>query len=308
MEGGDALDVICQTHAQHGTTSLLATTMTAPKSEIAHALAGVSAAMELAAPNGARLLGVHLEGPYINAGKLGAQPNFTRDGMLEEIEAFHKLAPIKVLTLAPEVDSHLDLIAQLVKHGIRVQLGHSLGRYEDGVEALKRGATSFTHLFNAMTALHHREPGLVGAAFAHATYAELIPDLVHVHPGAIKAALRAIPKLYCVSDSTSAAGMPDGEYKLGQHHVQKCLGGVRLPDGTLAGSCLTMDQALRNLVSIGLDLADAARRLSTYPAEMLGLIDRGQIALGKHADIVVLDRKLNIKAVYVEGIAFNLPR
>ncbi len=137
--------------------------------------------------------------------------------------------------------------------------------------ALEAGASSFTHLYNAMTGLHHREPGIVGAALAHARYAELIPDLLHVHPGAIRVALRSIPCLYCVTDSTAAAGMPDGQYKLGSHTVTKCLGGVRLPDGTLAGSTLTMDQALRNLVKIGLPLAEASQRLSQFLADYLGL-------------------------------------
>ncbi|GLR14144.1 N-acetylglucosamine-6-phosphate deacetylase [Chitinimonas viridis] len=306
MEGGDALSVITRIHARHGTTSLLATTMTAPKREIEHALSGVATVVAQRTSGGARVLGVHLEGPYINPGKLGAQPNFARDGVLNEISSFNNLAPLRVLTLAPEVQGHMALISELVSRGIRVQLGHTLGSYEDGVEALKHGASSFTHLFNAMTGLHHREPGMVGAALAHAEYAELIPDLLHVHPGAIKAALRAIPKLYCVTDSTAAAGMPDGNYKLGRHTVTKCMGGVRLPDGTLAGSTLTLDEALRNLVSLGLDLDDAARRLSTYQAELLGLDDRGQLKPGAYADIVVLDRNLKLKAVYVEGEPVNL--
>jgi N-acetylglucosamine-6-phosphate deacetylase len=123
-------------------------------------------------------------------------------------------------------------------------------------------------LFNAMSPMHHRDPGMVGAALAHAAYAEIIPDLLHVHPGAIRAALRAIPRLYVVTDSTSAAGMPDGEYHLGSQRVTKCLGGMRLAGGTLAGSTLTMDQALRNLVSIGLPIADVSARLSRHAADV----------------------------------------
>ena len=114
-----------------------------------------------------------------------------------------------------------------------------------------------------MSKFHHREPGIAGAALAHAEFAEIIPDLLHVHPGAIRAALRAIPCLYCVTDSTAAAGMPDGDYNLGSHRVTKCLGGVRLADGTLAGSTLTMDQALRNLVGLG--LAWTTRRAACPP-------------------------------------------
>ena len=128
--------------------------------------------------------------------------------------------------------------------------------------------------------MHHREPGMVGAALAHAEHAEIIPDLLHVHPGAIRVALRAIPGLYCVTDSTAAAGMPDGEYRLGRHRVTKCLGGVRLADGTLAGSTLTMDQALRNLVALGLPLAEASRRTAALAAQHLGLADRGRVEVG----------------------------
>ena len=152
-----------------------------------------------------------------------------------------------------------------------------------------------------MSPLHHREPGIVGAALAHAKYAELIPDLLHVHPGAMRVALRALPCLYCVTDSTAAAGMPDGEYKLGSHTVTKCLGGVRLPDGTLAGSTLTMDQALRNLVKIGLPLAEASQRLSQFPADYLGINERGRLQPGAWADCVRLDRSLTLTAVMVEG-------
>jgi N-acetylglucosamine-6-phosphate deacetylase len=149
--------------------------------------------------------------------------------------------------------------------------------------------------------MHHRNPGLVGAALAHAEFAEIIPDLLHVHPGAIRAALRAIPRLYVVTDSTAATGMPDGEYRLGSQRVTKCLGGVRLADGTLAGSTLTMDDALRNLVSLGLPLADVSNRMSRYPAEYLGIEDRGRIARGAWADIVVFERDLTLIATYVEG-------
>jgi N-acetylglucosamine-6-phosphate deacetylase len=154
------------------------------------------------------VLGVHLEGPYINPGKIGAQPDFARPLVSDEIRQLDARAPIRLITLAPEVDGNVDVIESLVAAGYQVQLGHSLATYEQSVEALARGARGFTHLFNAMSGMHHREPGVVGAALAHAQYAELIPDLLHVHPGAIRVALRAIPHLYCVSDSTAAAGMP----------------------------------------------------------------------------------------------------
>ncbi len=306
MEAGDALATIARTHARHGTTSLLATTMTAPIPDIEAALRAIGIACQTRPAGCARVLGAHLEGPYINAGKLGAQPDFATPATLDEVRRLASFAPLPLITVAPEIAGHLQLVQVLSASGMRVQIGHTLGTYEDGVAALQHGAAGFTHLFNAMTGLHHRAPGMVGAALAHAEYAELIPDLLHVHPGAIKTALRAIPRLYCVSDSTSATGMPDGQYMLGRVQVNKCLGGVRLADGTLAGSTLTLDQALRNLVGLGLDLADASRRVSTYAADYLGLAERGRIAPGAFADLVVLDRQLQLKAVYIEGEQIDL--
>ncbi|GLU32884.1 N-acetylglucosamine-6-phosphate deacetylase [Trinickia caryophylli] len=301
MEAGDAIETIARTHARHGTTSLLATTMTAPRDELMAVVAGLGHAARTRAPGGSRVLGVHLEGPYINPGKLGAQPDAAVSAALDEVLKYLSIAPVRVVTLAPEIAGHMEIISEMAARGVRVQLGHSLATYDDAVAALKHGACGFTHLFNAMSPMHHRNPGLVGAAFAHAEYAEIIPDLLHVHPGAIRAALRAIPRLYVVTDSTSATGMPDGEYRLGSQHVTKCLGGVRLADGTLAGSTLTMDDALRNLVSLGLPLADVSNRLSRYAADYLGIEDRGRLARGAWGDIVVFERDLTLAATYVEG-------
>ena len=302
MEGGDAAATIAQRHAVHGTTALLATTMTAPMTDLQSAFEGVRSVCANQRPGTARILGVHLEGPYINPGRLGAQPDFARPVSLQELAQLHALAPIRLVTLAPEIPGNMEAISELVAAGYRVQIGHTAGSYDDGVRALERGAAGFTHLFNAMTGLHHREPGMAGAALANAQYAEIIPDLLHVHPGAIRVALRAIPCLYCVTDSTSATGMPDGDYQLGRQTVTKCLGGVRLADGTLAGSTLTMDQALRNLVSVlGLSLSESSRRVSTHAADHLGLPDRGRLAPGAWGDVVVLDRELLLTGVYAQG-------
>ncbi len=307
MEGGDSAHVIAAVHARHGTTSLLATTMTAPPEDIVTALKAVGEACAHPRPGSARILGVHLEGPYINPGKLGAQPDFAKVASKADVDELQQHAPLRLITVAPEMPGHLELVRALTDAGMRVQIGHTTGSYEDGVAALKHGAAGFTHLFNAMNPLHHRSPGMVGAALAHADYAEIIPDLLHVHEGAIKVALRSIPKLYCVTDSTAATGMPDGEYMLGRQVVHKCMGGVRLGDGTLAGSTLTMDQALRNLVqTLGLDLADASKRVSTNAADYLGEAERGRLAPSCFADLVVLDRDLKIQAVYIEGEACEL--
>lgn len=302
MEGGDALARVSELHARHGTTALLATTMTASAADLETAFTAMRALGLERRPGAARVLGVHLEGPYINPGKLGAQPDFARTFAMNELLRLHDLFPIRLITLAPEVPGNMEVIDALCAAGFRVQIGHTLGSYEEGLQALSKGASGFTHLFNAMTGLQQRAPGMVGLALAHANYAEIIPDLIHVHAGAIRVALRAIPGLYCVTDSTAASGMPDGEYRLGCHTVTKCLGGVRLADGTLAGSALTMDQALRNLVhDIGLTLVDASRRVSTHAADYLGLTDRGRLAVGAWGDAVLLDRDLKLLDVYVEG-------
>lgn len=303
MDAADAVATLARTHARHGTTALLATTMTAPLADIEAALRALAPLCRARTPGAARVLGVHLEGPYINPGRLGAQPDFARLPALAEILALHAIAPIRVLTLAPEVEGALALIAPLVDAGMRVQVGHSKASYEQACEALRCGAAGFTHLFNAMSGLHHREPGAAGAALAHALHAELIPDLLHVHPGAMRAALRAVPQLYCVTDATSATGMPDGQYRLGRQTVTKCLDAVRLADGTLAGSTLTMDRALRNLVfALGLPLAEASARLSTHAASYLGEPGRGVIEAGAFADLVLLDAaSLEIRQVFVEG-------
>ena len=306
MQGGDAAVTVARTHARHGTTALLGTTMTAETDDIVRALQGLSTAITARSPGTARVLGVHLEGPFISAERLGAQPPLVVEATLQDVQRLHAIAPIKVLTLAPEIGRHLDLIPALSALGIRVQLGHSAGSYDEGVAALKAGAAGFTHLFNGMTGVDHYHPGIATAALAHAEYAELIPDLQHVHPGAIRTALRAIPRLYCVTDATAATGMPDGEYALGIQRVHKCLGCVRLESGSLAGSALTMDQALRNLVALGLALDDASDRVSRFPADYLGLHDRGRLQPGAWADLVVLDHHLRVRQVVVEGESIAL--
>jgi N-acetylglucosamine-6-phosphate deacetylase len=306
MSGREAIRAATRMHARHGTTCLLATTMTAGKEDLRRVFDAAGAFVQERAPGGARVLGIHLEGPFINSGKLGAQPDATRTGTLEEIRDLHRRAPIRVVTLAPELSGHMEFIQALGEMGIISQMGHTLASYETAVAAFGAGVRGCTHLFNAMTGLHHRTPGVVGAALALAEYSELIPDLLHVHPGAIRLALRAIPKLYCVTDATAGAGMPDGSYTLGSQNVTKCGCGMRMADGTLAGSTLTMDEALRNLVSLGLSVADASRRVSTYPADFIDAQDRGRIQAGCWADLVVLTPDLHLSNVFVEGEEIDL--
>ncbi len=301
LAGADAVRTVARTHARHGTTSLLPSPVTAPEADLTVALTGIAAVHGERRPGEARVLGAHVEGPYLSPGKLGAQPPFARPPDAGEMDRLMALAPVRIVTMAPELPGALELIAHLAAAGVRVQLGHSLASYDETVAALDAGASGFTHLFNAMSGLDHRQPGMVAAALAHAEYAALIPDLVHVQAGAIRAALRAIPRLFCVTDAAAAAAMPDGSYPLGSHTVQKRGDSVFLADGTLAGSALTMDRALLNLLGLGLDLADAAKRLATYPADFLGLTDRGRIDAGAWADLVVLDGQNRLDAVFVEG-------
>jgi N-acetylglucosamine-6-phosphate deacetylase len=306
MAGEAAVRAMARFHARHGTTSLLATTVTAPKDELRQALCAIGVVAARRRSGEARVRGAHLEGPFINPDALGAQPPFALPPDLALVDELCRLAPVKVATIAPEVDPGHALLQRLRGYGARVQLGHSCATCEEARAALAAGAAGFTHLFNAMTGMHHRAPGMVGAALALARHAEIILDFHHVAPAAAQAALRAIPGLYGVTDAVAAAGMADGEYLLGRHRVIKQGDTVRLADGTLAGSLLTMDRALRNFVALGLDLRAAAERLSTVPAAYLGLEDCGRIVPGARADLVVLDDEMRLCAVYVEGEAIAL--
>jgi N-acetylglucosamine-6-phosphate deacetylase len=299
MEGADAVRHIARFHAQHGTTALLATTVTAPAEAILRAAEGVAAAVH--APGSARVLGLHLEGPFISPDALGAQPPYAIPADLALADALAAIVTLRVVTLAPEMDPDFAVTRDLRARGVRVQVGHTTCSYALALAALQAGANGFTHLFNAMSSLHHRAPGCAGCALAHAEHAEMIFDLQHVSAGAVLAARRAIPGLYGVTDSVAAAGMPDGEYRLGTNIIRKTGATVRLADGTLAGSVLTMDAALRNLLSLGLPMAEASARLSAIPARYLGLADRGQITVGAAADLVIVDADGALLGVVAEG-------
>ena len=302
MDGADSVRRMARFHARHGTTALLATTVTAPADDLRRAMGGVAQAMAEPGP-GARVIGAHLEGPFISPDALGAQPPFAIAPDLALLEELAALAPIRVATYAPEIDQTGALLAAFRRLGTRAQIGHTTCSYAQARAALAAGAAGFTHLYNAMPGLRHRHAGVVGAALALADSAELILDLHHVEEGAALAALRAIPRLHCVTDAVAAAGMPDGDYHLGTHPIIKRGDIVRLADGSLAGSVLTMDQALRNLLRLGLPLADAARRCSTLPAEYLGLEDRGRLVPGAAADLVIVNEAGHVQGIACEGRA-----
>jgi N-acetylglucosamine-6-phosphate deacetylase len=301
MEGAAAVRTMARFHARHGTTTLLATTVTHERPALTAAFAGISDAMEAPAADGAEVLGVHLEGPFISAEALGAQPPFAIPPDLDLVAMLHDTAPIRVATMAPEIDPDGRLVAWFVAHGVRAQIGHTRCSYEVAKAALGQGMTGFTHLGNAMTGLHHRAPGAVGCALAHARHAEVILDFQHVAEGAVLAALRAIPGLYAITDAVAAAGMPDGSYRLGTHPIEKRGPTVRLADGTLAGSVLTMDRAFANWLALGLGPVEAVRRTSTIAAGYLGLEDRGRLVPGCRADVVALGADGQVEAVWREG-------
>ncbi len=301
MEGAAAVRRMARFHARHGTTALLATTVTAPAADLRAAFAGIGAAMAAHEPGTARVLGAHLEGPFISPDALGAQPPYAIAPDLALVDELAALAPLRVATMAPEIDPDGALLRGLVRLGVRAQIGHTACSYAEARRALVDGAAGFTHLFNAMSGLHHRAAGAAGCALAHAESAEMIFDLLHVEAAAVRVALRAVPGLYGVTDAVAATGMPDGAYRLGRHTILKRGEAIRLADGTLAGSALTMGRALRNLLTLGLPLGDAARRLSTLPADHLGLEERGRIVVGAAADLVIVDAAGHVLEVIAEG-------
>jgi N-acetylglucosamine-6-phosphate deacetylase len=289
-------------HAAHGTVALAPTTVTAPIPQIESVLADIAAAQAKPRAGEARVLGAHLEGPFINPDRLGAQPPFARPGDAALVLKWTERFPIVIATVAPEIAGGLDVFRVFAEHGCRPQAGHTLASFDQIDTAFACGCTGFTHLFNAMSGAHHREPGAAAWALARGEYAEIVCDFNHVHPAMILAARRSIPKLYTVTDASAAAGMPDGEYTLGHHRVFKRGLKVTLEDNeTLASSAITMADAVRNLVSIGVPLAEAVAMASTRPAEYLGRADLGRIVPGARASMVQLDVKLKVEGVWIDG-------
>ena len=302
MSGEAGVRQTLKYHAAHGTVALAPTTVTAPVPLIEAVLADIAATQAKPRSGEAAVLGAHLEGPFINPGRLGAQPPFARPGDASLALKWAERFPIVVATVAPEIAGALDVFRVFAEHGCRAQVGHTLASFDQIGTAFACGCTGFTHLFNAMTGAHHREPGAAAWALARAEYAEIICDFNHVHPLMILAARRSIPKLYTVTDASAAAGMPDGEYSLGAHKVFKRGLKVTLEDNeTLASSAINLADAVRNLVSIGVPLAEAAAMASTRPAEYLGLTDLGRIVPGARASMVQLDVKLKVEGVWIDG-------
>jgi N-acetylglucosamine-6-phosphate deacetylase len=253
-------------------------------------------------PGEAVVLGAHLEGPFINPLKPGAmEVSLILEGDAALARSWVEKFKIVIATVAPEVPGGLDVTKALAERGVRVQIGHSIATPLVTEEAIHCGCSGFTHLFNAMSQMEHRSPGVAAYALAKGRFAEIISDLVHVDATVLLAAYRAIPRLYAITDAT-AAGMPDGTFEWGGRRVIKKGQRITLENGTtLAGSAITMLDAFRNLISLGLSLEQAAEMTSARQAEYLGLQDVGRIEPGARACLVKLDEDLRLQGVWVDG-------
>jgi N-acetylglucosamine-6-phosphate deacetylase len=295
-------------HAQHGTTALLATTVAGGVDELLVAEEAIRAVIAAPGEGEAAVLGIHLEGPFLSPVWPGA------------IEARHFLAPdlqlaepllegggVRLVTLAPELPGALELIRRLVAAGVVVSCGHTDATYEQARAAVTAGARAVTHAFNAMRPLHQREPGMLGGLLdLPEVTCEVICDGVHVHPAAVRLLRRVkgTARTMLVTDAIEATGLPDGDYRLGDRTVAVRDGRATLPGSeTIAGSTLTMDQAVRNVVAFcDVTVEQAARMAATTPAELLGIADRrGAIEPGLDADLVVLEPDLSLVGVLACG-------
>ena len=300
------LEAMARFYASHGVTSFLATTWTASRPSLVKAL-DLAEEMQGRIRGGATLLGVHLEGPYLNPVRCGAQDvNHIRRAQKEEALEFLDSGVIRLLALAPEFDENLWLIDECVRRGITVSAAHTAANFEQMQRAVERGVTHLTHSYNAMQGLGHREPGTIGAAMAlPQVQCELIADNIHVHPVAQKILVdvKTPAGIILVTDAVRVAGLPEGEYRLDERSIHVREGAVRLPDGTLAGSVLTMERALQNIcAATGSPLAEMWVTSSLNAARAIGVsAQKGSLEVGKHADLVLLDDSFNVQLTVIEG-------
>jgi N-acetylglucosamine-6-phosphate deacetylase len=312
MEGTpDALRAVSKTIAAHGTTSYVATTVTARSENICKASEGISryiATQHEATDTGAEILGIHFEGPFISPVRRGVHPVEWLKLPSEELLATFVAAAgghARVLTIAPELLGAMPCIDAARKSGMVVGIGHTDATCEQAHAAFHQGAHHAIHMYNAMRPFSHRDAGVIGAVLTSpGVTAELIADGVHVEETAMRLLLQAkgAGGVILISDGISATGMPDGKYMLGSFEVTVSGGVCRNAEGKLAGSTLTLDRALRNIIGLGASLSDALRMLTLNPATLLGIESKkGWLRAGADADIVLLDETLNVKQVFTRG-------
>ncbi|HET7150004.1 MAG TPA: N-acetylglucosamine-6-phosphate deacetylase [Candidatus Acidoferrum sp.] len=311
----EALGALTRKVAEFGTTSVLATTVTARPDDICRAASGISryiAEQHGTAERRAEVLGLHFEGPFISKARPGVHPvEWIQAPSADLLERFVQAAAgnARLLTIAPEVLGAAPCIEAARKAGLVVSVGHTDANYEQTRLAIAHGARSATHTYNAMRPFTHRDPGVIGAVLTSPEInAELIADGVHVEEGAMKLLLQAKgpDRVILVSDGLSATGMPDGKYTLGGFEITVSNGVCRNAAGILAGSTLTLDRALRNIVNLGIPLASAVRMLTTNPASLLGIeFKKGALRVGADADILLLDQGLRVTNVWTRGLPLH---
>lgn len=294
-------------YLQHGITSFCPTTMTLPYNVLGDAFATAKKYTEDPDAAGSRVAGIHMEGPYFSEKKKGAQnADYLK---LPDYDGFKKLYDdcgglIRSVDVAPELEGACEFISKACRH-CTVSVAHTDASYDDTVNAYKSGATHLTHLYNGMPGIHHRNPGVIGAASERDNItAELICDGLHVHESAVRMAFKLFPDRIClISDSLRCTGMPEGEYTLGGQKIWLKDNIARLADGTIAGSAANLYQCMLNAIHFGIDKASAINAASINPARAIGMDDLiGSISIGKYADFVVCDESLeNIISIYKEG-------
>ncbi|MFS0688637.1 N-acetylglucosamine-6-phosphate deacetylase [Sporosarcina sp. 179-K 8C2 HS] len=308
MDGSEeSFENIATAVPSEGTTSFLATTLTQSENDIAKAIDAGRRFMEQN-ESGAEMLGFHLEGPFIHPEQAGAQPvEFIRKPSFDVLERWfgEALDHLKIVTLAPECDVGLEMTERLAECGIIVSGGHTKATFADIRQAAERGLSHLTHFGNAMSGLHHREIGAVGAGFLlEQLHCEVIADGIHLSSDMMRLIYKSIgpERIILITDSMRAKGLPDGSYTLAGQDVQVVGAKATLLDGTLAGSVLKMDEAVRMMRDIGANLSDLIRMSSTNAAKRLGVFDRkGSIEIGKDADLVLLDAEFQVQATICRG-------
>jgi N-acetylglucosamine-6-phosphate deacetylase len=302
----EALWCMAGFYAQHGVTSFLATTWTDSYERTLAALKTI-ASTQGQQPNGATLLGAQMEGPYLNPAKCGAQNlRYIRRADQAEALEFLDIGVTRLLALAPEYPENHWLISECLRRGITVSAAHTTASYDEMQLAFKLGLTHVTHTYNAMEGLHHRDPGTVGAVMTHPqVYCELIADNIHVHPAAMQVLLgvKGVDKVVLITDAIRGAGMPEGEYQIDERSITVSLNAARLADGTLAGSILTMETALYNLIqATRLPLSALWQTSSLNAARSIHIAhQKGSLEIGKDADLVLVDEKIQVQMTIAEG-------